>query len=57
MMVWEEEVDLWCGNFQMNPKFGSSHHEGVEDIVSISNPAHCKSTKRPIMLLEENIRD
>lgn len=34
-------IPLWCSNLEMNPQFGCSHHEGVEDVVPISNPAHC----------------
>lgn len=53
-MTTQSETNLWCSDLKVNSQFGCSHHEGVQDIVSVSNPAHCQSTQRPIMLLEEN---
>lgn len=50
----QSEANLWRSDLKMNAQFGCSHHEGVQDVVSISNPAHRQSTERPIMLLEEN---
>ena len=48
------KANLWCCNLKMNSQFCCSHHEGVQDVVPVSNPAHRKSTEGPVMLLEDS---
>lgn len=32
-------LHLWSSNLQIHPKFGSSHHNGIQNIISITYPA------------------
>ena len=47
-MLW---VYLWSCNIQMHSKLGCSHHEGMNDIISITNPSNSAAMKTTKMLL------
>ena len=44
-------MNLGSRDPKMDTEFGRSHHEGVEHVVSISDPAHRQTVQFPIMLL------
>lgn len=48
--------NLWCCDLKVDSQLGCGHHEGVDDVVPIPDPAHCQPLQWPIMLLEGQTR-
>ena len=47
--------DLGCGDPQVDAQLGSGHHEGVENVVAISDPADCKPFQITVVLLHTRL--